>query len=1119
MPIVIKTKIPIIIIQILSILSIIAGVSLTFIPDLIDYMGNYLLVLQLPLIAGGVGSLIGSLVVKINPSLSRWLLYIGSVLGIITILNIVFISHTSYSISGSPDRRESKTTVFRSLAASRFLKILFLPVLMSYLMIVVFIIDTADKAGIPLSWRGRNGLSFIDTIWDTDVFWGELWFNLLLIFIITALLLIKLRNSSSLHRLSQKNSNKIILYSGIVSLVILMLMALTWQPSFSILDNWFSTQFAYQVVTWPALIGVLGLFIFSIRINQSRQKTLEKTPTNKMIHYTFATLFLGCSFVIWLFLITITNFDPHAIFNFAMPTYIFLMTTFYLLPFLSLTIQKILKIRGEENELVPSNNANKGPEIGINNYTTVTQDKASISTSIKSHLNIILSLIVFITGIVLILVLQIMGSQTIPLIASEQMFSLDLVWWWPFSHWPSWVFIISTSIFLTFAAQRVQIGLLQKLETPAESTLESSHKNRKGILVHAQIINKILAVALGVIVLISTFAPVFAIKTQWDSLNTPLVLINQIGYLPNSPKRVLFQDTVDADLPLTADFDLLNVTSNHVVYSGILEKNVTRYGHSYMVGEFGDFICEGEFFIHVNVSNRYFNSPKFAINQDVYKLAVERAMRFFYYQRCNYQVEEIVPGYLGHNACHMNDAEVWNGTDWIYHNLQGGWHDAGDYNKYNSWFQTQWYCVQALAESALINPDNLYSEFSDLTDSELPDVIDEALWGALYLVNCVNEEGIQGMDKQYMVWETVSGYRQYEDREARMSYWGPPELDWTTPRRVVFNQWSSTFVGYNRGYDVAATLLQIARLIDNYTAQYPGVEFPDWAIIDTTYLRELADNVYNKYISLQGATADGMETYAGKFLYWQEKCIIDGYDWTTLDAMIPTIISGITDIASYHLWFSWADYYVLGNILTHYLTFDRPIPIVVSDKIVSIQNNHFATLFDEPFRVKHSIFEGNHILFYGAERQTDMLTSAWLQALMIQANQTVVRPQLVQSLLDWLFGVNPAGICMLESLGTRNFPQYHHRYSYARNPNGAVPGALPNGMAQIRCSKEYLAGYSLEYEDESFYELFGDVGMIATWEGNPLLKDGVPSNPNEVWIPHNAMLLKLFTIIDEYQIL
>ena len=62
-----------------------------------------------------------------------------------------------------------------------------------------------------------------------------------------------------------------------------------------------------------------------------------------------------------------------------------------------------------------------------------------------------------------------------------------------------------------------------------------------------------------------------------------------------------------------------------------------------------------------------------------------------------------------------------------------------------------------------------------IIDSSFPDALDEALWGIYFLVNCVNIEGYQGENARYLIWETVSGYCHWENREARMSYWGPPK--------------------------------------------------------------------------------------------------------------------------------------------------------------------------------------------------------------------------------------------------------------------------------------------------------------------------------------------------------
>ncbi|MHA1370570.1 MAG: glycoside hydrolase family 9 protein, partial [Promethearchaeota archaeon] len=617
-----------------------------------------------------------------------------------------------------------------------------------------------------------------------------------------------------------------------------------------------------------------------------------------------------------------------------------------------------------------------------------------------------------------------------------------------------------------------------------------------------------------------------SIKSDWETLkDRPMLLVNQVGYYPDAPKRVIYQvPGENVTVPAEANFDIINAQTGIVEYSGkLVDINISRYGHTYMVGEFSDFNKTGDYFISACIDGQNLKSYDFKISDDIYDTAIRRALRFFYYQRCNYEVQEVVKGYPGHHACHIDDGEVWNGTDWVHEDLTGGWHDAGDYNKYNSWFQTQWYCTQGLAESALIDPRGVFNNTEDLYDSDLPDVVDEALWGAKFLINCINEDGLQGEEYRWMVWETVSGYRHDTDHEARMSYWGPPELDWTTPRRVVFNEHNSTFVYWGRGYAIAATLLQIARMIDEYTARFPNVQLPKWAEKNTTRIRFLADQVYNKYHSFENNI--GIQEYIGKFFYLEEKWLLGEVNASELDDLVNEVIPKIypySNMNSWAYWFGWAGEYLLGNILLHYLTYNRIIPGIVLDKVQAMQENHFKILFPEPFKVKHSITNGSIHLFYGAERQTDMMTSAWLQSLFTRVNATAGKPDIIQSYIDWLCGVNPFNVCLIESVGEVNIPQYHHRYSYARNPRGAVPGAIPNGIAPTQVTDEWAFDHSFSEntDDEYFNRSVNDPsipfdnGWIADWPGNPIIRDGVPSNPNEVWIPHDAMFLRLMVSIE-----
>ena len=142
-------------------------------------------------------------------------------------------------------------------------------------------------------------------------------------------------------------------------------------------------------------------------------------------------------------------------------------------------------------------------------------------------------------------------------------------------------------------------------------------------------------------------------------------------------------------------------------------------------------------------------SPPFAISDDLlHQEAAEPGYRFFYYQRCGVAV----PGF--HAACHLDDARMPDGT---HRDLSGAWHDAGDYNKYCGFTPESFY---ALAVAYHRQP-QLFDQW-DRDRNGRADILDEALWGAEFLLKAMDPESLD------LVVNTIStGYR----------YWGEPQKE------------------------------------------------------------------------------------------------------------------------------------------------------------------------------------------------------------------------------------------------------------------------------------------------------------------------------------------------------
>ena len=212
--------------------------------------------------------------------------------------------------------------------------------------------------------------------------------------------------------------------------------------------------------------------------------------------------------------------------------------------------------------------------------------------------------------------------------------------------------------------------------------------------------------------------------------NPDHVIINQVGYLPNDTKQVVFRGE-----NFDEKFKVVNADTNEVVFEGTVgetKQNVSA-SENICVGDFSELTAEGNYKI---MSHTMGESYPFKIADDVYKDAFRDAVRFFYLQRCGEEVPEAYGGKWAHPQCHTQKAVLYGTETEI--DVSGGWHDAGDYGRY--------VVATSVAAADLLLAYKAYPEaFGDDTNipesgNGVPDVLDEVRGQLNWLFKMQNPE-------------------------------------------------------------------------------------------------------------------------------------------------------------------------------------------------------------------------------------------------------------------------------------------------------------------------------------------------------------------------------------------
>lgn len=211
------------------------------------------------------------------------------------------------------------------------------------------------------------------------------------------------------------------------------------------------------------------------------------------------------------------------------------------------------------------------------------------------------------------------------------------------------------------------------------------------------------------------------------------ILDSQAGYHPRGSKRVIIRSRK----PVGGDirWELFDTLRGRTHAEGFLKPTGRDLWRRWTwVADFTACEREGHYLLRVHMPDRVVESGPIRIWNGVYEHLAYLVAKYSYLQRCGVEI----PGY--HKPCHTNDALCRRtgqneryGEVIEYRDVTGGWHDAGDYNK---WFHYYGYVLEALA---LVHK---RMEPSRITYGHpIPDVVSEIFWGADFLLKVQNPDG------------------------------------------------------------------------------------------------------------------------------------------------------------------------------------------------------------------------------------------------------------------------------------------------------------------------------------------------------------------------------------------
>ncbi|QGZ53270.1 endoglucanase [Streptomyces sp. QHH-9511] len=527
---------------------------------------------------------------------------------------------------------------------------------------------------------------------------------------------------------------------------------------------------------------------------------------------------------------------------------------------------------------------------------------------------------------------------------------------------------------------------------------------------------------------------------------TTAVRVNQVGYLPDGPKRATVVTT--AAQPLT--WQLRNASGTLVASGATVPRGAdTPSGQSVQVADFSSYQQAGAGYV-LTVDGS--SSVPFEIRADLYDSLRSDSMAFFHHQRSGIAIDAALvgPSYArraGHLGIAPNKGDTsvpCQATACDYtQDVRGGWYDAGDHGKYvvNGGIST-WLVVNSFERAKRAGKEAALGD-STLRVPErgngIPDVLDEARWELDFLMRMQVPEGkpYAGMAFHKIHDAAWTGIPTLPDQDAQPRELHRPSTAATLNLAAAAALCARVFRPYDAAY--ADRCLSAARRAWTSAQANPALYAPDsdstggGAYGDT----QVTDEFYWAAAELYATTGESAYRDAVVSSSWH----------TAADAFSP-------------YGFGWADTAALGRLVL--ATVPNRLPATdlarVRSSVTAAADGYLSRMATQGYAVPvpaDGYFWGSN-----GEVANDAVVMAVAGELTGDARY---RAGALET-LDYLLGRNALGLSYVTGYGETFSRNQHHRFwahqldaSLPHPPAGSLAGG-PNSALQDPVAQEKLAG-------------------------------------------------------------